>query len=362
MMPKHSKKWLPKQLLWRLTITNTIVIGVFIALSSFAIYNTACVLADGMGTMKSANQDSFDATLYQYLWIFSIAAIVTGSFVHFYLTKVLIHPLRALIESTRRMKKGQYPEPIEEPSADEIGQLIKHFNDLVQQLKTNQEHRQKLVTDLSHEIRTPLSNLNGYLSALKNGVVTGDTALYQSLHAEVERLVQMMDQLDQLKEWDYVKEQTFAEKEPIRMDELATQSMEIFRWTMQREGIQWEIGMSPGTVSADKQAISQVLSNLLDNAIRYYYGQEAILIKGEARTSDYIVRVTGPGNAIPESKQPHLFERFYRADPSRARQTGGRGLGLAISKEIIEQHNGEIGMFSDDYLHTFWFTLPIIHP
>src|SRR5699024_1975485 len=108
---------------------------------------------DGMDVTKSANQDKFDTTLYQYLWIFSIAAIVIGSFVHFYLTKVLINPLRSLIDSTKRMKEGQYPEPIKESSTDEVGQLIAHFNDLVQQLKTNQRHRQKLVSDLSHEFR-----------------------------------------------------------------------------------------------------------------------------------------------------------------------------------------------------------------
>lgn len=360
-MTKHKKRWLPKRLLWRLTLTNTVIIGFFIVLSGLAIYSTACMLADGMGALKSANQAKFNATLYQYLWIFSISAIVIGSFVHFYLTKVLINPLRDLIDSTRRMKEGQYPEPIEEPSADEIGQLIVHFNDLVQQLKANQEHRQKLVSDLSHEFRTPLSNLNGYLSALKNGVMTGDETLYQSLHMEVERLIQMMDQLDQLKEWDYVKEQTFAEKESIRMDELANQSIEMFRWTMQRSGIEWEVELDTGTVSANKKAISQVLSNLLDNAIRYYSGEASIFIKGEIRHSEYMMLVTGPGNTIPESEQAYLFDRFYRADPSRTRETGGTGLGLAISREIIEHHNGEIGMFSDDHLHTFWFTLPLIY-
>ncbi|UOQ94726.1 ATP-binding protein [Halobacillus shinanisalinarum] len=354
-----KRSWLPKQFLWRLTLLNIAVISAFIVLSSWAIYNTACFLVDGMATMNEYKQSQFNSTLSHYLWIFSLIAIVSGSMIHFYLTKKLIRPLRELIESTKSMKRGHYPSPIESKSEDETGQLIVQFNGLVQQLQNNQQHRQKLVSDLSHEFRTPLSNLNGYLSALKNGVIEGDQHLYQSLYEESKRLTKMLEQLEQLKEWDYVSAQTFSKKEAVDMALLIDQSVEMFRWSLKTARISVDVQADHEMVSVYNEGIPQVVSNLLDNAIRYYWGTGPILIKGESLESEYKVSVTGPGQPIPTVKQEKIFERFYRIDSSRNRETGGTGLGLAITKEIVEHHNGRVGIRSQGNHHTFWFTLPL---
>src|SRR5699024_11504613 len=114
-----------------------------------------------------------------YIIKFNIKEKFSSNVIHYNETKKLINTMKKLINSTIQMKKGDYPTPISSSSTDEIEQLTTHFNDLVQQLKTNQENRKKLVSDISHELRTPLSNLNGYMSALKNGVITGDKKLYE---------------------------------------------------------------------------------------------------------------------------------------------------------------------------------------
>src|SRR5699024_1779028 len=150
-----------------------------------------------------------------------------------YFTKKLIDPLRKLITSTKSMKKGDYPEPLEVTSWDEIGELISNFNGLVGQLKTNHEQRKKLVTDLSHELRTPLTNLNGYLHALKNGVIEGDEKLYHSLYQESERLTKMLSQLEVLKEWDYISERSYVKKEKVFMDELIEGSVKMFYFQLE---------------------------------------------------------------------------------------------------------------------------------
>ncbi|WP_404450552.1 HAMP domain-containing protein [Virgibacillus necropolis] len=354
-----KKSWLPKQFLWRLTFINIVVVASFIVFSSFAIYNTACFLVDGMGTMNDQKQNKFNSTLFNYLWIFSITAIVTGSVIHFYLTKKLIHPLRRLIESTKSMKQGQYPRPIELSSDDETGQLIGHFNELILQLKRNQQHRQKLVSDLSHEFRTPLSNLNGYLNALKDGVIEGDLKLYQSLHAESTRLTGMVEQLEQLKEWDYVTQQQLSEKASVDMYLLIEQSVEMFRWSLEKADIAIDVQTDHGIVNVYSGGIPQVVSNLIDNAIRYYQGTGPIMLKGEKIKSEYKFSITGPSQKIPPAEYNKIFERFYRIDASRNRETGGTGLGLAISKEIIEHHHGNVGITSKGNHNTFWFTLPL---
>ncbi|SKA98326.1 two-component system, OmpR family, sensor histidine kinase BaeS [Sporosarcina newyorkensis] len=359
-MIKLVRTFLPKQLLWRLTFLNVFAISLFIILSSFAIYNTACVLVDGMGTMDEQRQNHFNATLLQYLWIFSISTILMGSLIHFYLTWKLIRPLEELIESTKDMKKGRYPDMIQTKSRGEIGELIIHFNELVQQLKNNQQSRQKLVTDLSHEFRTPLSNLTSYLIALRNGVIVGDRELFDALSGESKRLTTMVEQLEQLKEWDYVAKQTFTEKERVDMRLLIEQSIEMFHWTLEEKGIPVIVEADVGMVNVYNGGIPQVLSNIIDNAIRYYEGKEPIIIHGESTEEGYRVSISSEGQEITEAERTKVFERFYQGDAPRSHRTGGTGLGLAISKEIIEHHNGRVGLNSiKNHYHTFWFTIPL---
>src|SRR5699024_763667 len=108
----------------------------------------------------------------------------------------------------------------------------------------------------------------------------------------------------------------------------------------------------------DATSISQVVSNLLDNAIRYYEGMGPIMIKGEKLSKTYKVSITGPGRIIAKTEKKKVFERLYRTESSKSQATRGSGLGLAISKEIIERYHGEINLQSDGNTHTFWFTLP----
>ncbi|MFD2751184.1 sensor histidine kinase [Virgibacillus siamensis] len=358
-MNKFGKSWLPKQFLWRLSITNMIVITAFILLSGWSIYNAACSLADGLGAMNEQKQERFNAILFQYLWIFSAAAIVTGSLIHFYITRKLIGPIRKLIESTKSMKTGHYPEQIEVKSKDETGQLVGHFNDLVHQLKMNEQHRQKVISDLSHEFRTPLSNLNGYLNALSKGVIDGDATLYQSLYEESNRLAGMVKQLEQLKEWDYISNQTFLEKKPVDMNLTLTQSVEMFYWRLENAGISVDVHADHGVVNVDNSGISQVIDNLLDNSVLYYHGTGPIFVEGKKMDTEYRVSVAGPGQSISVEDLDRIFERFYRTDKSRSYYTGGTGLGLAISREIIEHHGGKMGVQSKEDVHTFWFRLPL---
>ncbi|WP_130860288.1 HAMP domain-containing sensor histidine kinase [Gracilibacillus phocaeensis] len=348
----------PSSFLFRLTFINIIVIVAFVTFSSWAIYHTACTLADGLLAMTDHRQHQFRTTLFQYLCIFSISTILFGSLIHFYLTNKVTQPLKELIQSTQKMKQGQYPPPIDVKTNGEIATLSNNMNELVQQLHTNEQQRKKLVSDLSHEFRTPLTNLNGYLRALQNGVIEGDEKLYQSLYAESTKLTALVEQMEQLKEWDDIASQTFTEKEPTDLKAFIEEVIGLFYWSLQEENMELDVHLQSGVVTVHRTSISQVISNLLDNAIRYYEGAGPVTIIGEKLPDKYKLSLTGPGRTIPESDRERIFERFYRTEPSRSRELGGSGLGLAISKEIIERHHGNIGVYSEGNLHTFWFTLP----
>jgi len=105
--------------------------------------------------------------------------------------------------------------------------------------------------------------------------------------------------------------------------------------------------------------VQQVVTNLIDNAVNHHHGTAPIEVKGRIQDDFYHVSVSGPGPLIPADERERIFERLYRLDTSRYRGTGGSGLGLAIVKEIINKHEGETGVSSEDGINTFWFTLPV---
>lgn len=186
----------------------------------------------------------------------------------------------------------------------------------------------------------------------------GDEKLYQSLYAESSKLTQLVEQMEQLKEWDDMQIYSFHEKELTNMQEFIERSIKIFQWPLEKKQIELKTDIQTGTAVINRTSISQVISNLMDNAIRYYDDAGPINIKGEEMHNEYKVSITGPGRAISEKDKERIFERFYRIETSRSREFGGSGLGLAISKEIIERHHGEIGVQSKGNMHTFSFVIP----
>src|SRR5699024_11480595 len=141
------KRFLPKGLLWRLSLLNIIVIITTITISGWAIYETACFLAGVIGNFNSQRQQQFNATLLQYLWIFGVAGLLIGSLLHYYFIQRLIRQIRKMIDSTKQLKKGAFTRPIEVKSVDKVGELVEQYKDLITKLQANHEHSTKLVAD-----------------------------------------------------------------------------------------------------------------------------------------------------------------------------------------------------------------------
>lgn len=352
------KQWLPKGLLWRVSLVNILVITATVGLSGWAVYQTACFLAGGFGNFGELRQQQFNTTFLQYVLTFSSIGLVVGSLLHFYLIKKLLKPIRELITSTEQLKEGSFPEPIQSENDDEVGQLVEQYNGLIIQLQKNENERTKLVTDVSHEFRTPLSNLNGYLYALKSGAITGDEIIYQSLYNEVHRLTHLIDDIDKLKEWNHITTQAYSNKTTVNIGEQIEQCVAMFGLMMETRGIPHDVTVDEQWLSMNVEGVQRVLSNLIGNAVRYYKGTSPIEITGEQIGDSYKVSVAGPSKTIPPEEEHKVFERFYRMDESRNDQTGGSGLGLSIAKEIVEKHGGHMGLTSNNNQTTFWFTLP----
>src|SRR5690625_2647559 len=215
---------------------------------------------------------------------------------------------------------------------DELGELTTQYNTLIDQLKANDEQRKQIVSDVSHEIRTPLANLNGYLLALKSGVIDGSADMYESLYAESKRMTSMIEQLEQLKSLDWITAQSVIHKEKVHIEEQIQQCVTMFDWALMQADISLQTSIEDEQLYVHIEGIQQVLSNLIDNAIRYYKGPGQIMITGAQLDHVYQISVTGPSTPILEKEVDLLFDRFYRQDESRSRETGGRSEERRVGK------------------------------
>jgi signal transduction histidine kinase len=220
--------------------------------------------------------------------------------------------------------------------------------------------RRNMVADVAHELRTPLSNIRGYLEAVNDGLMKPDAEAIRSLNEEASRLSRLVDELQEL---------SLAEAGELRLEcqseditELLDRSVSAFQAQAAAKGI--SLSLDPGgklpAVNIDSQRIAQVLYNLLDNAMAHTESGGAITISARQEGKWVEVAVTDTGAGIPDEDLPYIFERFYRVDKSRARATGGSGLGLTIAKGLVEAHGGEIKVSSEPGKGSrFSFIMPV---
>lgn len=340
-------------------LINGMVIGIVIWLVGVSVKDFACLLVGQYEFFEEEKQEFFNSTMHFYLLRASLIAVIVAALIYYFLIRKVLVPLQNLMKSTQLMTEGEYPDPIKITSEDETGQLSRHFNQMVVTLKQTEESRKQMLSDISHELRTPLSNLNGYMEALSSGVIQGDSELYRSLHEESKHLTHLVDQLHQLVIWE-TKKLNKPELKKIDINHVIQNCIQIFKLEFEYKNIQCEIHLKLGKVLGDEMGLRQVMSNLLKNAIQYDRGG-FIRITGETVKNNYRVTVTNIGQPIHAEKANQIFERFYRIDPSRHRDTGGSGLGLSIAKEIVKQHGGDIGLISNHDENSFWFTIPVEH-
>ncbi|MGQ9683014.1 MAG: ATP-binding protein [Anaerolineae bacterium] len=276
------------------------------------------------------------------------------------LSQRLLQPVEALTSAARSMQRGDLTQRVPVHTNDELGDLAEAFNAMAGSLSRAEEQRRQLTSDIAHELRTPLTTIQGYLEALRDGVVAPDRDTLVSLHDEAMMLHRLIDDLQEL---------ALAEAGQLRLDRGPVDLGEIVRGSLaalQTEAatlnlhLGAEIPDSLPLVEADPVRIGQVLRNLLRNALTHTPAGGSITVSVRPLGADVEVQVSDTGTGIAPEHLPHVFERFYRADTSRSRSTGGTGLGLAIVKQLVEAHGGRVAVASQmGEGTTFSFTLPV---
>ncbi|WP_083643091.1 sensor histidine kinase [Desulfosporosinus metallidurans] len=354
-----SKNWFfwRRSILAKLILINLLIIAIVIWLAGVSVKDFACLLSKQYQVADGASSNLFDRTMQFYLIRASILAVIVAGILYYFLVRKLILPLQHLGTSAQKMARGEFQPCREIPSEDEIGRLISDFNHLSSKLQQTEELRKKMVSDIAHELRTPLTNITGYLEALSTGVIQGEPELYRSLHEEALHLTGLVEELHQLNIWES-KRLGQGELQKISVENVLETTLKSFELELNNREIKVAANIQAADILGNREGIKQVITNLLKNVLQYDRGGW-VKIEGKKEGHIYKVVVTNLGQPIPDDKADQVFERFYRLDSSRNRKTGGAGLGLAIIKEIIDQHRGEVGLISRQDEHSFWFTVPL---
>lgn len=297
---------------------------------------------------------------HSVLWIFLAAvllALIVSLVLAIFLAARLATPLRQMAVAARQIADGDYGARVPGGGPDEFASLADSFNQMAQSLADQERQRREFIVNAAHELRTPLTNLQGYLEALRDGVIAPSPEQFGSLHEEAERLVRLSRSLDALAENERTDRQNFSES--IKLGQAVRLALEVARPAFEANGIRVEVMIPDGiTVQAERDGLAQILANLLQNASRYTAQGGDASIRAESLRSQVLVSVTNTSDEIPAEDLPRVFERFYRVEKSRDAARGGAGIGLAIVKELVEASGGKVGVESADHVTRFWFTLP----
>jgi two-component system, OmpR family, sensor histidine kinase BaeS len=313
------------------------------------------------GRMSQLYQD-FRASFNEALLYAALAATAVAILLSLYLSRSVVAPVQAMSLASQRIADGRYDERVDAQGADELAQLAMHFNKMAQKLGQVEAMRRQLIGDVSHELRTPLTAIKGSMEGLMDGVLPANEATFQQIHAEAARLNRLVDDLQELSR---VEARAYElDLRPLAVSSLMQTVTRRLATQFEAKRITLDVDLAPSLppILADEGRIVQVLTNLGGNARQYTpeNGSVEIRVKQIGKEVQFSVRDTGIG--IPPEHLQHIFDRFYRVDKSRSRNSGGgSGIGLTISRALVEAHGGRIWAESagEGQGSTFLFTLPV---
>lgn len=295
------------------------------------------------GLVQAAFQDAVRTALVVAVAAAAAAAIV----VSFALSTRLSRPIGRLAAASRRIASGRYAERVPVASDDELGELAESFNTMAASLEATERRRLQLVGDMAHELRTPLATLDGYLEGLEDSIIQPSPATWSLLRGETARLSRLVNDLQDL--WRAEARQLVLKLEPVDVRAVVSTAIERFAAQAAERGIalHLEVDRVIPHVTADRDRLVQVLDNLLSNAVRYTADGTEVTVRLSTAPDAVTLSVTDEGPGLTDEQRERVFERFYRADPSRSRALGGSGIGLAISKALVELMEGRISAESE---------------
>jgi len=274
----------------------------------------------------------------------TIIALILGAV----LARSMTRPLRELTGATRAMARGELAQEVPVRSKDELGELTASFNQMSADLAKATESRRQMTADIAHDLGTPLTVIGGYLETIEEGVLEATPERIAIMHTEVKHLQHLVSDLRTLSLAD--TGQMSLNRGQVKVGALLQRVASTYQLAAEQKGITLRVDTESAIppIQMDEERMVQALGNLVSNALRYTPPEGAISIQASVFSEQWvsiIVEDTGPGIATKDLSR--IFERFYRADQARNLDTGESGLGLAITRSIVEAHEGVILVSSE---------------
>lgn len=289
---------------------------------------------------------SFLNALNVILGITGIVSLILAACIGFMIARRLSHPILNTAKTAKKIAEGDLSARIqEETMTREVKELIHSVNHMAATIANLETLRKQTTADVAHELRTPLTTLQTHLEAMAEGIWEPTHERLTSCSDEILRISKLVNDLEKLAK---------TESDILRLNltvcdirQIAERAVSISQMDIKNKNLVVEITGSCDMIYVDEDRMLQVLLNLLSNAVKYTKKQGKITINISCESDYAIIGVKDNGSGIPKEDLPYVFERFYRADKSRSRSTGGSGIGLAIVKAIVTAHNGMVSVNSE---------------
>ena len=278
----------------------------------------------------------------RYLLWAGIGVALLGTALVWILARRTLAPVQRLGATARQLGRGDLSQRAEVTGPTEIRQLAHSFNTMAAELEEAEGRRRSLTADIAHELRTPTSNIQGYMEAIKDGLFQPEPETIDTIHEQSLLLSRLVDDLRLLAQVDGGELQ--LQRTQTRLEELVQSCVDALRPRAEAKGVSLAVDVAETLpeLDLDPTRIAQAVGNLLDNAVTHTPEGGSVTVSAQAVADavEVVVADTGPGIAPGDLQR--VFDRFYRADPSRSRSTGGTGLGLTIARRLVEAHGGSI--------------------
>lgn len=275
--------------------------------------------------------------------LIALVTIIGATILLIPLSRNLVKPINKLASATRSLASGNYDIRIPESSSDELGQLSHNFNSLAKTLDQNENARRQWIADISHELRTPLSIMRGEIESIQDGIRPVTPERLNALHTEVMNLNRLIGDLYELSLSDIGA--LSYHKQHVDLEEVLKLSLATLAEEFNEKDIKVALKTLNGGdygILADPDRLQQLFTNLLTNSLRYTDGGGELRVNLSRDRGWAVVDFQDSEPGVSDEELPKLFERLYRLESSRNRETGGAGLGLSICRNIVEAHEGTI--------------------
>jgi signal transduction histidine kinase len=276
-----------------------------------------------------------------------LTALACALAVTWYLTRRLQRPLTLLTDAAQEMSGGRYTTRVAVPGAGpELNSLANAFNRMAARLEATEDTRRRLLSDLAHELRTPIATIGAYLDGLEDGVAEWGPETAEVMRGQTDRLVRLAEDIDDVSRAE--EGRLGLERSPQPADDLLRTATQAVAASFAQKAVSLTTVAAPGVpvIEVDRERFAQVLGNLLGNALRHTPPGGTVTASVHAADGNVVFAVEDTGEGMSPDELPRVFERFYRGDHARDRAGRGSGIGLTISRAIIEAHGGTLAASS----------------